>query len=336
MPLKAMDGQDYKVPDTPRNAQAFGRPSTRRKGKKLPAGYPQVHVGRLIEVGTRLCQEALLKPCNTNDHVFGARLLNAADPGDLVLWDKGFYSFIQLDQATRQGKFYLGPVPRHVVLKSIRSLGDGSFLAKIYRSPNDRRDDRGGTLVRVIKYTFDDPARPGHGETHRLITNLLDEGQFPGTELIVLYHERWEIEIDNDEITTHQLARPVELRSLTPAGVVQELYGVLLSHNALRAVMHEAALSIDVDPRTLSFMHAVRVVRETVAVMRNAPTASLPVLYQAMVCLIAQGVLPPRDHRINPRVIKVLRPSNFPAKKPQHLHPPQPRKTFRAGVAMLK
>ena len=41
----------------------------------------------------------------------------------------------------------------------------------------------------------------------------------------------------------------------------QEFYGLLMAHFALRALMHEAALSADVDPDRLSFMHAVRVVR---------------------------------------------------------------------------
>jgi hypothetical protein len=45
--------------------------------------------------------------------------------------------------------------------------------------------------------------------------------------LIVLYHERWEEELTIDELKTHQRERPV-LRSQTPGGVVQELYGLLL------------------------------------------------------------------------------------------------------------
>jgi hypothetical protein len=335
MPLKAMDGDDYKVPDTPANAKAFGRPTTRRKGEVLPAGYPQLHLNRLIEVGTHISIEALIKPNNFNDHESAPKLLAAADRGDLVLWDSGFYSFKLMRQALDQGKFFLGPVPSHVVLQPMERLGDGSYLAKIYPSPNHRRDDRGGFVVRVLEYTFDDPARTGHGERHRLITNLLDVQKFPTIELIVLYHERWEIELDNDEITTHQLDRAVELRSRTPVGVVQELYGVLASHNAIRALMHESALLIDVDPRKLSFMHAVRILRDTIAVMRNAPTELLPVIYRAMIAAIAMGTLPPRDGRINPRVVKVIRPSNFPVKKPEHYHMPQPRTAFTNSVLLL-
>ena len=35
-------------------------------------------------------------------------------------------------------------------------------------------------MVRVIRYTLDDPQRVGHGEEHVLITNLLDESGPPG------------------------------------------------------------------------------------------------------------------------------------------------------------
>lgn len=43
--------------------------------------------------------------------------------------------------------------------------------------------------------------------------------------------------------------------------MVQEWYGLLLAHSAVRGLMHEAALKADIDPDTVSFVHAVRVIR---------------------------------------------------------------------------
>ena len=76
-------------------------------------------------------------------------------------------------------------------LKPIRRLKDGSYLAKIYRNWYDQKKDRNGIWVRVIRYTINDPQRTGHGEEHRLITNLLDDQLHPAAELILEYHERW-------------------------------------------------------------------------------------------------------------------------------------------------
>jgi len=167
------------------------------------------------------------------------------------------------------------------------------------------------------------------------VTTLLDVNAHSATELAVLYHQRWEIEIGNDELKTHQLNRPVDLRSRTPCGVLRELYGILLAHNAVRFLMHQAALSVDIDPRRLSFIHAVRVIRETIPMMLAAAAERLPFLYAAMIRHIAQDRLSPRDNRINPRVVK-RKMSNFAKKRPEHCPPPQPQTSIEQAVRIVK
>src|SRR6266511_1122004 len=76
-------------------------------------------------------------------------------------------------------------------------------------------------------------------------------------ELIVLYHERWEVELVYDEGKTHldprRATKPAHLRSGTPAGVRQELYAVSLGHFVVRAVMVQAAALTGLDTDRLSF-----------------------------------------------------------------------------------
>ena len=95
-------------------------------------------------------------------------------------------------------------------------------------------------LVRLITYTLDDPARPGHGEVHRLLTSLLNPRVAPAVALVEAYHARWEEELTFDEVERHQRP-PRPLRSQTPVGVIEEIYGLLLAHYVVRAVMVEAA-----------------------------------------------------------------------------------------------
>ena len=115
--------------------------------------------------------------------------------------------------------------------------------------------------MRVIVYTLTDPARPGYGETHRLVTTLLDAQEAPALDLICAYHARWEIELTIDEIDTHQRLVQHPLRSQKPVGVIQELYGLLLAHYAVRALMAEAAAQAGLAPTRLSFVHAVELIR---------------------------------------------------------------------------
>ena len=51
------------------------------------------------------------------------------------------------------------------------------------------------------------------------------------------------------------------IRSVGLDLVRQEFYGLMMTHFAVRGLMHEAALKAREDPDRLSFLHAVRVVR---------------------------------------------------------------------------
>ena len=75
---------------------------------------------------------------------------------------------------------------------------------------------------------------------HRLVTTLLNPEQAPAQELILCYHERWEIEACIDEQKTHLRLSQQPLRSKEPALVRQELYGLLLAHYTVRWWMHQS------------------------------------------------------------------------------------------------
>ena len=200
-----------------------------------------------------------------------------------------------------------------MIFTRIQNFSDGSFLAKLYPSPYARRKGEGGILVRIIEYTLTDPRLPGFGEKHRLITSLLDHVLYPAQELIVLYHERWEIEVGFDEIKTHMIDKTPVLHSKTPLGVLQEIYGLLIAHMAVRTLMCEAASKWDLDPDRISFTGALQVISRAIPRMQAAKTELLPAFYEMMLDEIASQLNPPRRNRINPRVIK-QKMSNFGCK----------------------
>ncbi|HMB04963.1 MAG TPA: hypothetical protein VKP69_14635, partial [Isosphaeraceae bacterium] len=80
----------------------------------------------------------------------------------------------------------LARVVKNLILRPLRKLSDGSYVAKIYPSASGREKDSDGILVRVIRYTLDDPQRVGHGEVHILLTNLFDETRDSAEALIIL------------------------------------------------------------------------------------------------------------------------------------------------------
>ena len=327
--LMAIDGFVVDLADTSENERAFGRPG----GGRSPGAFPQARVVSLCEAGTHVLWRSSIKPHWRGEPPMARYLVRFLEENMLLLWDRGFLSYALLAAVRARKAHVLARVKKDFIFTPIRRLCDGSFLAKIYPSARHRERDRDGIVVRIIEYTFDDPGRPGQGEKHRLLTTLLNARQHRAKRLIVLYHSRWEEEITIDEIKTHQRERPV-LRSQTPTGAVQEIYGLLLAHFIIRKLMFEAARLEDCAPRELSFVDTLKILR---CRLPEAPRSE-PLLsrwYHSLLLEVSKERLEPRRDRVNPRVIK-RKLSYWPKKRPKHRKYTQPTKPFHRSIVMLK
>jgi hypothetical protein len=328
--LMAIDGTVEDLPDTPENDAFFGR----YHGDRGESAFPQVQAVYLCECGTHAIVDAGFWPCQTSERVGGFRMLRSVTAGMLVMWDQGFHDFRMFRDVHRRGAHVISRLPPLVKPQFLRSLADGSFPAWLQPADRKLRKQGGRLLVRIIPYTLTDPALPGYGEPHRLITTLLDPEEYPAVELVCAYHERWEFELAIDEMDTHQRLPNRPLRSRKPLGVLQELYGLVIAHYVIRYLMHEAALEAGVDPDQLSFVHAVRVIADPVPDFQIAAPEILPRLYARLLHEIAAGRLPERRYRSNPRVVK-RKVSKFMLKRAHHYHWPKPTRPFRAAVALI-
>lgn len=325
--LMGLDSTVLDLPDTPANAHSFGRPGTGR----APGAFPQLRLLALCELGTHALCGLNIKPCCRNEQVMVPALLDLLEPGMLLVWDRGFFSYDLVRRVLATGAHLLARVQTRLTLKPLRRLSDGSYLAKPYPSAAARLRGRDGLVVRVIEYTHDDPNRPGYGQRHRLITDVLNPEDLPAAEAPMVYHQRWEEELALDEIKTHLSGREVPIRSKTPAGVVQEVYGLVLAHYVIRRVMQDAAVTGCIDPDRLSFSNSLRVVQ---CHLPEAPRRPAPEWYGRLVREVRRQELRPRQQRWYPRVIK-RKMSNWRKKRPEHRCPPQPTKPFDKAVVIL-
>jgi Insertion element 4 transposase N-terminal/Transposase DDE domain len=341
--LVGIDGTTFELPDSPANAKAFGRPG----GPRADGAFPQVRKLSLVELGTHAELAFVLKPSWRGEVNMVAGLLRHLRPGMLLLWDRGFFSYPLWKSVVARGVQVLARVSCRQVLKPVHELVDGSYLAKLYPSSYDRDKDRKGILVRVIKYTLDDPQRVGHGQEHTLITTLLDALGHPAGRLILLYHERWEEELTFDEQKTHQdpprPGKPTQWRSETPQGVVQEVYALSLGHYVTRALMTQAAASAKLDPDRLSFVGCLRILRCRLPECDSRAPQTWQQWYEAVLWEMSRERVdvkqtqqgPRRPNRINPRVVK-RKMSRWNKTRPQHRHLPPLQKTFAQTIVMTR
>lgn len=316
----ALDGHTEDVPDTPANVQVFGRSS----GDRGPSAFPQVRCVSLAECGTHALCDATFWPGAVGEDRGAFRLLRSVTEGMLVTGDAGLYSYDLLAALRKTGAHALFRLPATVAPQQGERLADGSTLVRL--TPSDRNRRRRGEHqgVRIIEYTITAPDHPRGRRRYRLITTLLDPVRFPARDLAEGYHERWEIELTIDELDTHQLQQHLPatpLRSRTPAGVIQELYGLCLMHYILRALMHEAALQCDVDPRRVSFTHTLTVVQASLSDFEIAAPELIPGLFRRLFQDLVRPLLPPRAARSEPRVVK-RKVIKWPLKRWEHFHRP--------------
>ena len=263
--LVSLDGSTMDVADEQANDEAFGRPGASRGD----SAYPQFRFVSLVESGTHVLFGTRIGPYATGENTLAKDVLGALDSGMLCLADRGFFGFEMWRQALATNAQLLWRIKKNAVLPCDKRLTDGSYLSRIHPSEKDKRHQTNAIRVRVIEYRLEGVADAE--PIYRLVTSVLDSQQAPAQELAALYHERWEIETALDELKTHLRGARIVLRSKTPDLVRQEFYGLLMAHFAVRALMHEAALTASVDPDRLSFIHAVRVVRRKLTAFNAIP-----------------------------------------------------------------
>jgi hypothetical protein len=263
--LVSLDGSCLDVADTEANRAAFGGPQASRG----ESACPQLRFVALVENGTHVLFGARLGRHAEGETTLAHAALATLRPGMLCLADRQFFGHALWQAASATGADLLWRGKHNLRPPREAALADGSCLTTIYPSDKDRRHRQGGVRVRVVEYRLEGVA--GAEPLYRLLTTLLDPTQAPATELAALYHERWEIEGALAELKTQLRGARVVLRSKTPELVRQEFWGLLLTHFAVRGLMHEAALRAEEDPGRLSFSHAVRVVRRKVPLFAALP-----------------------------------------------------------------
>jgi hypothetical protein len=183
----AVDGTIMTVADSQANLAAY---SKHKGGATGGSGYPQLRLLALVACGTRTVIDAVFGPTSAGETTYAADLTRSLRAGMLLLADRNFgcgplarkIAAAEADFLIRVKTGYGAPG-----LPVLRRLPDGSWLSLL-----------GGVPVRVIDAAWTVTTSAGRFASDcRLVTTLTDPARFPASDLAVLYHERWEIEVDH-------------------------------------------------------------------------------------------------------------------------------------------
>lgn len=286
----AIDGTTMSAPDSPANLAAY----TKHRCNNGGSGYPQLRLTALVACGTRTIIDAVFSPTNSGEITHAHRLVRSLRTGMILLLDRNFAARDLITALTATGTQILVRCKTGRVMPVLARYPDGSYLSRL-----------GAVEVRVVDAEIAITTKTGrHTGVYRLATTLLDHHRYPATDLVTLYHQRWEIETAYLEIKSTILGGRV-LRARTPAGIAQEIYALLVTYQLLRTAMTDATDSQPgTDPDRASFSIALHAARDQLTLAAGVIADTVITLIGAIGTLILANLMPDRRIRTSPRVVK--------------------------------
>jgi hypothetical protein len=287
--VTALDGTALCCPDTDANLAVYRKGGSGNGG----TGYPYIRLLALVACGTRGVLAATFGATTRGETGYTRDLISALHRKMIVLGDRNFAAADLIEEIAATGADLLIRVKAGRRLPVCRRCGDGSWISRI-----------GEVEVRVIRCQITVATTEGRrSEVYQLITTVTDP-DIPATELVRLYHDRWEIE-STFLALKQTLGDGRVLRARTPAGLDQEVYALLVAYQALRIAIADATLgSPEVDPDRGSFAVALHTARDQVIKAAGVIAESTVDLIGAIGRQVLDNLLPDRRCRTSPRVVK--------------------------------
>jgi hypothetical protein len=198
----------------------------------------------------------------------------------LLIADRNFVNWADWCTAADTGAQLLWRVKADLTLPALALLPAGS-CSSVLVNPKIRGKARKAVLeaarggqdldedqaryVRVAGYEVPDRDGDGKGEVIALVTTITAMTAAAAPLLAEAYHRRWEHETGNAQLKTSLRGPGKVLRSTSPDMVRPEIYGYLLTHDALSALTCRAATEASIDPDRVKFTRTVRIVRRRAA-----------------------------------------------------------------------
>ncbi len=307
--IYGVDGTTLRLPDSDANRKHFGHCVSSRG----ESAYPMARLVTLMALRSHLLAAARFGPNGVDERTYAKELWPLIPDNSLAIVDRNFLAAGTLIPIAAHGhcRHWLTRAKSDTKWKLVRTLGRGDWLVekevnRSARAENPSLPER--WEMRAIRYQ-----RKGF-RPQTLLTSLTDPTAFPASEIVALYHERWEIELGYDEVKSVMLDREETTRSKTPRGVTQELWGLALAYNLVRLEMERIADEAGVTPDRISFKSALMFIEHALLALSLESAGRIPEHLRRLREDIRHFILPKRRQRSYPRAVKI-KMSNYPRKR---------------------
>jgi hypothetical protein len=314
-----IDGSSFSMPDTNELREAFGQPSGQAEG----CGFPTAHLLTRFDAHSGFLLRSVVSPYNTHDLRHVPAMHDELQAGDVIVGDCAFASYAHLALCRQRGLHGLFRAHQRTIIdfevgrphvppgasvqgmtglprsRWLKKLGSQDQLVEYYKpkeipawmTAKEYAALPESIVVRELRFRVQDGTRRPRQIT--LVTTLTDARRYGAAALSKLYERRWRVEGNLRHLK--QTLKLDVLRCQTVPGVVKEMLMVITVYNLVCRIQCEAAQRQQVEPERISFIDALRWLRDA------RVGDELPRL----------KVNPRRPGRLEPRV-KKRRPKGFP------------------------
>jgi hypothetical protein len=282
-----LDGSSFSMPDTADLRAEFGQSGMQAAG----CGFPTAHLLVQFHAYTGYLINAIPAPLRTHDLADVTWTHSGLRAGDVVVGDRAFCSYAHLALLHHRGAYGLFRAHQRLIIsfkprrahvppdrkptkgeaglprsRWVKRLGRHDQLVEYFKPAQrptwmDAKEYASlplSLLVREVRIRIQKPGCRVQEVT--LVTTLLDRRRYPKEALARLYEQRWQTEVNLRHLK--QTLKMDVLRCGTWRGVWKEMLMFVLVYNLVRRVMLEAAQRQGVAPDRISFVDALRWLRE--------------------------------------------------------------------------
>nr|WP_208492139.1 IS4 family transposase [aff. Roholtiella sp. LEGE 12411] len=318
--VKVIDGSTVSMPDTVENQKEYPQPSTQKSG----CGFPIAKIGVIFSLVTGAAVALCIDVLNTHDIKLARNLYSFLKQNDVLVGDRAFCAYADMFAIRKLNcdALFRKHSSRTTAMRKGKIVGDCDKLVTWYKPkscPKGLSKDEFDALpksitVREVYYYI---VIPGfRTQQVSLITTLLDKSSYSTLEIVGLYGQRWDVELDLRHLKT-TLGMDI-LRCKTPSMVRKEIHVYLLAYNLLRNLMWQAGTTYNTPPLRLSLQGTRHHLINFLSKLLAAHSTKRLQIYRTLLKVIAHKAVPDRPGRSEPRVTK-RRPKAYPRlTKPRH------------------
>lgn len=320
--VRVQDGTTVLMSDTPANQGEYPQHGNQKAG----CGFAIAKLVVVFSLLTGAVVAACVASFKTSEIELSRLLYESLEPMDVALGDQAYGTFVDLAMVQKQGAdgVFRKHHARNTDFRRGKKLGIGDH-AVVWHKPRKRPTHMSIEEFDLLPDTLEVRevclrlCRKGFRDQRIIIvTTLLDPKRYSPEQLTVLYGLRWQAA----EVNLRHLKTTLGMEMLTaktPEMVRKDLWAHLLAYNLLRTVMVQSAQSFKQDPARLSLQGTRQQFNQTIALLAVTAKKMRQTLYQILLKVVANDLLPSRPFRYEPRVVK-RRPKPFPRmNKPRYV-----------------